>query len=205
MSFEWLDIAKEIQSVAQAGLEYSQNQYDIDRYRQLRELSMKIIHEYSNAPMEQIRDLFAGEKGYQTPKVDVRGVVFRKEKILMVREKIDGYWTLPGGWADVGYSPFENTAKEVFEEAGLNVKPIRLLAVFDKIKHAHPPDAYHVYKLFVLCSDSGGKITPGTETSDAKWFSRIEIPPLSYPRITKEQIQIMFEYLDNPHKDILCD
>ncbi len=205
MSFKWLDIAKEIQSVAQAGLEYSQNQYDIDRYRQLRELSVKIIHEYSNAPMEQIRNLFASEKGYQTPKVDVRGVVFRKGRILMVREKIDGYWTLPGGWADIGYSPFENAAKEVFEEAGLNVKPIRLLAVFDKLKHAHPPDAYHVYKLFILCLDSGGRIKSGTETLDVNWFARNEIPPLSQPRITKEQIQIMFEYFYNPQKDILCD
>jgi len=123
----------------------------------------------------------------------------------MVREKIDGYWTLPGGWADIGYSPFENAAKEVFEEAGLNVKPIRLLAVFDKLKHAHPPDAYHVYKLFILCLDSGGRIKSGTETLDVNWFARNEIPPLSQPRITKEQIQIMFEYFYNPQKDILCD
>lgn len=205
MSFKWLDIAKEMQSIAQAGLEYSGNPYDIDRYRQLRELSIKIVHEYSQTPMQKIRELFANETGYQTPKVDVRAVVFHKGKILMIRERIDDKWSLPGGWADVGYSPFEIASKEVWEEAGIKVDPKRLLAVFDKTKHTHPPDAYHVYKLFILCRYVDGDLNPGFETSDAKWFSRNKIPELSTPRITIEQIQSMFEYYDNPKKDILCD
>ncbi|MGD2035264.1 MAG: NUDIX hydrolase [Bacteroidales bacterium] len=205
MSFKWLDIAKELQSIAQAGLEYTTNPYDVERYMQLRELSVKIIHEYSHVPMQKIYELFASEKGYQTPKVDIRGVVFRKEKILMVKEKIDGNWSLPGGWADVGFSPFETAAKEIREEAGIIVEPAKLLAVFDKTKHNHPPDAYHVYKLFIECKDTGGAVKPGIETSDAGWFGRDEIPLLSEPRITIEQIRIMFNFYDHPGQPVLCD
>jgi ADP-ribose pyrophosphatase YjhB (NUDIX family) len=205
MAFDWLGIAKEIQSLAQAGLTYSENKYDLDRYRQLRELSVKIVHEYTDAPIEKIRDLFASEEGYQTPKVDVRAVIFRSGKILMVRESTDGFWTLPGGWADVGYSPYEIAVKEVFEEAGIKVTPSRLLAIFDKLKHPHPPDLYHVYKIFILCNDSGEDLCPGMEITEAQWVNRNEIPPLSLLRITKDQIQIMFEFYDNPGKEVMCD
>jgi ADP-ribose pyrophosphatase YjhB (NUDIX family) len=205
MAFNWLQIAKELQSLAQAGLTYGENKYDLDRYRQLRELSVRIMHEYTGTPIEKIHDLFANEEGYQTPKVDIRAVVFRSGKILMVRESIDGLWSLPGGWADVGYSPFEVAVKEVFEEAGIKVQPKRLLAVFDKMKHSHPPDRYHVYKLFILCKDSGQNIHSGMETTDVAWVGRDNIPPLSLLRITKEQILCMFDFYDNPEKSVMCD
>ncbi len=205
MSLHWLQIAKELQSIAQAGLTYSENKYDLDRYRQLRELSIKILHEYTDVPIEKIYTLFASEEGYQTPKVDIRSVVFRSGKVLMVRESIDGLWTLPGGWADIGYSPFEVAIKETFEEAGIHVKPMRLLAVFDKMKHSHPLDIYHVYKIFILCEDSGQDTHPGMETIDVGWFDRNGLPPLSLLRITKEQILTMFEFYDDPDKKVLCD
>lgn len=205
MALDWLLIAKEIQSIAQAGLTYSENKYDLDRYRQLRELSVRIIQEHTTLPVKKIKDLFVSEKGYLTPKVDVRGVVFRDDKILMVRESIDGLWTLPGGWADVNYSPFEIAAKEVFEEAGIEVKPHRLLAVFDKMKHSHPPDLYHVYKLFILCEDTGQTVKPGLETTDVGWFDRNNIPQLSLLRITHEQIVTMFKFYDKPNKEAICD
>ena len=123
----------------------------------------------------------------------------------MVRESIDGKWTLPGGWADVGYSPFEIAEKEIFEEAGIKVTPERLLAVFDKMKHSHPPDIYHVYKLFILCRDSGQEVKPGMETTDVGWFERDKNLPLSELRITREQINIMFDFYDNPGKEVICD
>ena len=205
MSFDWLQIAKEIQSISQAGLTYTENKYDIERYQRLRDLSVSILKEYTDAPVEKIRTLFTSEEGYQTPKIDVRGVIFREGKILMVRESIDGKWTLPGGWADVGYSPFEIAEKEIFEEAGIKVTPERLLAVFDKMKHSHPPDIYHVYKFFILCRDSGQDVKPGMETTDVGWFGRDENLPLSELRITREQINIMFDFYDNPEKDVLCD
>ena len=205
MTFNWLQVAKEIQSIAQAGLTYSENTFDRDRYQKLRDLSTKIMEEFTDAPQEKIRNLFASEKGYQTPKVDIRAVIFRNGKILMVRELLDGKWTLPGGWADVCYSPFEIAAKEVLEEAGIQVEPTRLLAVFDKMKHPHPPDIYHVYKLFILCKDSGSEVKPGLETTQADWFGRDEIPVLSELRITNEQIETMFDFYDHPEKDVLCD
>ena len=205
MAIDWIKIAKEIQAIAQAGLTYGENKYDIDRYQQLRRLSVQIVADHTDEPIEKITSIFASEEGYQTPKVDVRGVVFRNGKILMVRESIDGKWTLPGGWADVNYSPFEIATKEVWEEAGIEVNPVRLLAVFDKMKHPHPPDLYHVYKLFILCEDSGQQTKPGMETTDVDWVDRNKIPELSELRITKEQILTMFEFLDNPDKDVMCD
>ncbi len=205
MGTNWLDIAKRIQAIAQAGLEYGQDKYDLDRYQQLRSLSVEIMHGLTDEPVEKITELFASEKGYQTPKVDVRGVVFRDNKILMVQEGVDGGWTLPGGWADVGYSPLEIAAKEVWEEAGLKVEPKRLLAVLDKTKWPMPVDKYHIYKLYILCKDSGGDIYPGMETLDVKWMDRSENLALSTPRTCKEQIDLMFEYYDNPKKPITCD
>lgn len=205
MSFDWLDITKRLQSIAQAGLTYGADKYDLERYQIIRDISVEIMQNYTDAPLEKVISLFASETGYQTPKVDIRGVVFRDNQLLMVQEGADSNWTLPGGWADVCYSPFEIAEKEVWEEAGLKVKPKRLLAVFDKLKHAHPQDEYHVYKLFILCEDLGGEIKPGMETLDVMWMDRKERLPLSIPRITQDQINTMFEYLDNPEKDVLCD
>jgi ADP-ribose pyrophosphatase YjhB (NUDIX family) len=205
MNFNWLILAQKIQSIAQAGLTYSENPYDLNRYEQLRQLVTEILHHYTGVEMEKIVNLIEYEKGYLTPKVDVRGVVFRGDKILMVRERIDGQWSVPGGWADVGLTPFEVAEKEVREESGLTVRAIRLLAVLDKKCHNHPPDLYHVYKLFVLCEEKGGAMTSGLETSEIGFFQQHDLPPLSKNRITEEQINLLFEYRDNPGKDTLCD
>lgn len=204
--FNWLTIAKELQAIAQTGLTFTENKYDDERYQMIRAISVRILNEYTDAPIEKIRDVFAFETGYQTPKVDIRGVVFRDNKILMIKEDVDGKWTLPGGWADIGLSPFEIAKKEVFEEAGLEVTPKRLLAVYDKAKDPdHPQDYYHIYKLFILCADSGGEVKTGMETTDVGWFNLDEIPELSTPRITMKQIRRMFEYKDNPGLEVDCD
>ncbi len=200
-----LEIAKQIQSIAQAGLTYSENKYDLDRYQQLREISVNLLHELTGEDIFKIKDLFTFEKGYQTPKVDIRGVVFKGEKILMVRETIDGKWSIPGGWADIGLTPFEVARKEVLEESGLEVKPIRLLAVHDKKRHPHPIDIYHVYKMFILCNVTGGNLHGSMETSEVKWVGLDELPTLSEFRITESQIKLMFEYKNNPGKEVSCD
>jgi len=200
-----LEMAKRLQALAQAGLTYCENKYDIDRYQQLRELSVEILNELTGEDVLIIKDLFTFEKGYQTPKVDIRGVVFKEDKILMVRETIDGNWSLPGGWADIGLTPFEVAKKEVFEESGLEVRPIRLLAVHDKKCHPHPVDIYHVYKMFILCEITGGELRGSIETSEVNWFGLNELPPLSELRVTASQIQLMFEYKENPDKDVICD
>jgi ADP-ribose pyrophosphatase YjhB (NUDIX family) len=205
MNFDWLLLAKKLQSIARAGLTYSENPFDINRYEQLQQLTTEILHHYTGTDMDKISDLIRSEKGYLTPKVDVRGVIFRDDEILLVREKVDGNWSVPGGWADVGLTPFEVAEKEVWEETGLTVKAKRLLAVLDKKCHDHPPDLFHVYKLFVCCEETGGALSGGLETSDAGFFTRDNLPALSKNRITREQIDLLFEYKNNPDKETICD
>lgn len=201
----WLEVAQKLQALAQAGLTYSHNEFDIDRYQQLRTLAVEIVSKHIEREESLIRDSFATEKGYPTPKVDIRAVIFRSGKILLVKEKMDGNWSVPGGWADIGLSPFEIAKKEVYEEAGLEVIPIRLLAVLDKKKHNHPPDIFHSYKLFILCFEKGGSLKSGMETLDAGFFDENEIPPLSLERNTPEQIALMFDYYKNPERAVICD
>jgi ADP-ribose pyrophosphatase YjhB (NUDIX family) len=203
--YAWLDMAKRMQALAQSGLEYSDNKYDRDRYQQMRQLSLEIMQDFTELKMDKLVGVFASEQGYQTPKVDVRGVVFRGDQILMVRETIDGNWSLPGGWADVGLTPSEVAIKEVWEESGLVVVPERLLAVLDKKRHNHPPDMFHIYKIFILCRETGGELKGGMETSETGFFGPDKFPPLSVPRITAEQISLMYEYKNDPLKPASFD
>lgn len=205
MNHLFLDYAKKIQSIAQIGLAYTENPYDIERYEQLRQISFEMMETLSNTKVEIIHDLFEHEKGYQTPKVDVRGVVFRGDEILMVQEKADKRWTLPGGWADIGYTPNEIAVKEVWEESGLVVEPVRLLAVLDKKCHNHPPTPWYSYKIFILCAELGGELHASVETLDARFFPLDKLPPLSMDRITEEQIKLMYEFKANPERIVVCD
>jgi len=197
MQLKWLEWAKQIQAISQAGLAYSKDMYDLERFEMLRDLSVEILSEYTGVEQEQVRSLFAGEKGYATPKVDVRAVVFRNERLLLVREKADGDWALPGGWADIGLSPKEVVAKEVLEESGLIVEPVRLLGVLDKKFHDHPPEPWHVYKMFILCEETGGEAQAGMETMEVGFFSKDRLPPLSQERNTLKQVLWLFETKGN--------
>lgn len=170
MDNTWLEAVKRIQAIAQNGLAYSQNVYDIERYEELRRISVEMMAVISETCISAVKNLFAGETGYQTPKVDIRAVVFREGKVLLVKETADGCWSLPGGWADVGLSPGDVVVKEVREEAGLQVKPRRLLGILDKKFHPHPPSPYHTYKVFILCESIGGETGCGTETCDVSFF-----------------------------------
>lgn len=205
MEVKWLEWAKQIQAIAQTGLTYSKDIYDIERYEQLRQLSIETLSGYTYAGTDKIKLTFASDTGYATPKVDVRAVVFQDERILLVREKIDGAWALPGGWADIGLSPSEVAVKEVEEESGYRVKPIRLLAVLDKKFHNHPPEPYHVYKLFVLCEIIGGEALSGIETSEVAFFGMDELPELSQERNTEAQVKTMFQFLSNPNLETILD
>lgn len=205
MTQKWLEWAKEIQAISQAGLAYSKDIYDIERFEQLRDLSVSILHEYTEIEHGKIRSLFASDTGYPTPKVDVRGVVFQDGAILMVRERLDGAWALPGGWADVGLSAKEVAVKEIREESGYDVLPIRLLAVLDKKFHDHPPASQHVYKIFIQCELTGGQASGGLETTEVAFFGEDNLPELSLERNTEVQVKAMFEYLRNPEKDVWFD
>ncbi len=197
MAYEWLELVKNLQSIAQAGLTYSKDPYDKDRYTQLLQMSYEILSKNSNLSVERLESLYAREMGYLTPKVDVRALVFRDDGLLFVREHIDGKWSLPGGWADVGYTAAEVVVKEVEEEAGLKVSVSRLLAVLDKKCHPHPPDIYHVYKMFFLCEEIGGEKMPGLETSEVAFFNIGQLPDLSLERNTPSQIHMLYELLQS--------
>lgn len=205
MSNQWLEWAKRIQALSQTGLTYSKDIYDIERYEELRKVSVEIMIEYTELEMSKIKDLFTNETGYQTPKVDVRGVVFKNDQILMVKENSDHKWALPGGFCDIGLSPSENVVKEIKEESGYDVIPIRLIALLDKNKHPHPPDPYHYYKIFFLCEIIGGEATIGIETNNIQFFSEHNLPQLSTNRNTESQINTLFEFLRNPGKETLFD
>lgn len=202
---KWLKWAKEIQAIAQTGLAYSKDVYDRERYESLRQISIDILAHYTSIDEQIIKITFASETGYATPKVDIRGVVFQDNKILMVREKSDGAWALPGGWADIGLSPSEVVVKEIKEESGYDVKPLRLLAVLDKKYHDHPPDPYHVYKLFIECSIIGGQGQSGVETSEIGFFTENKLPKLSEERNTEKQIKRMFDLHRDPSGSVICE
>ena len=204
-----LSIAKRLQSIAQTGIFYSKDMpFDRERYEEISELSVQMLSNLTDEPIEKIGNLFTQERnGYQTPKVDIRAVIFNESgEILMVKEKVDGCWSLPGGWADVGYTPSEVAVKEVREETGLEVKTVRILAVIDKRNHLHPPEGWYVYKIFILCEKIGGNIlTDTTETSDIQYYSLETLPPLSESRNVYSQIKMMFEYRDDLNKAVYLD
>jgi ADP-ribose pyrophosphatase YjhB (NUDIX family) len=199
MDPNWLKWAKQLAALAQDGLTYSDNEYEIDRYRQIRRIAAEMMAAGFDLDAQAFVDLFAQEQGYATPKVDVRGAVFRDGKILLVKEKIDGGWTLPGGWADPGQSPSEAAAREVFEEAGFEVRVVKLAAVYDRSKHPHlPPMPFHLYKLFFLCEITGGQAQESHETTGVAFFAEDAIPePLSISRTLPFQIARMFEHHRN--------
>ncbi len=201
---KWLNWAKQIQGIAQTGLAYSKDVYDKERYEQLRTLSLEIMEQYTEVESSKLAELFAGEYGYATPKVDIRGVVVQEGKILLVREKKEGEWSLPGGWADLLLSPSEIAVKEVREESGFEVRALRLLAVLDNHKH-NPPAPYHAYKMFIHCDITGGGAKEGLETNGVQFFREDELPQLSEARNTEKQVRLMFELLRHPERIPIFD
>ena len=197
---------KRIQALAEIGLEYSNSNYDKERYDEIQEICLEMLEDLTDIPVAKIRPIIQEKNGYKTPKVDVRAVVFNAEgQILLVQEKVDGCWSLPGGWADVGYTPRQIAEKECFEEAGLTVKATRLLAVMDKTAQLMPPEFEYVYKLFILCEPLDNRIAIGEETIGVDWFSEHHLPELSKPRNIESQIHLMFQYLRGEITEVFLD
>ena len=190
--------AKKLAAIAQNGLLYSENPFDIERYEKLRAIASEMLSKVSEEKKEAILALFRGEVGYATPKVDVRGVVFENDSLLLVKEREDSLWTLPGGWADIGDSPAEAVVREIFEESGYRARALKILAVLDKDKQGHPPCPVHIYKLFVECALTGGEAKASIETDGAAFFREGEIPELSLGRTTPAQIRRLFEHHRHP-------
>ncbi|PFT49780.1 NUDIX hydrolase [Priestia megaterium] len=205
MEHKWLDWAKQLQSLAQAGLAYSKDIYDVERFELIRNISVEMLSQQTGMEMTVIKDLFASETGYATPKVDIRAVIFKDNKILMVKENSDGSWSLPGGWADIGLTPSEVAVKEVKEESGFDVKAVKLLAVMDMKCHPHPPSPFHIYKMFIQCEIIGGQPMKGVETSAVEFFAENKLPSLSIARNTQTQIEMAFKHLYNPKEPVYFD
>jgi ADP-ribose pyrophosphatase YjhB (NUDIX family) len=195
---KWLEWSTRLQALAQSGLTYAQNPFEIERYEAVREIAAEMVAAHSDLDLETVRATFARERGYATPKVDVRGVVIEDNRVLLVKERKDGLWTLPGGWVDVGEPPSMAVVREVYEESGYRTRAVKLLALYDRNKHAHPPSLHHIYKLFFQCQLVGGSPAESVETEGAMFFCEVEIPDLSLPRVTPAQIARFFEHHRHP-------
>lgn len=205
MSYKWLEWAQRIQSISQAGLTFSSDAFDRERYEELRTISAEIMASHSESEMQKIQELFVEEKGYPTPKIDVRGVVFQDDQILLVKETHDNKWALPGGFCEIGLSAAENVVKEIREESGYIVQPKKLVALMDMNKYSSIPQAFHYYKVFIQCEITGGQPITGIETAEIGFFTENNLPELSVKRNTSEQIHILFEYNRDLYKETWID
>lgn len=204
MNEKWLEWAVELQSLAQAGLTYGKDAYDIERYERIRDISAEMIASKVDISIEKVKTLFCNETGYQTPKLDTRAAIFENGKILLVREN-NGKWSLPGGWVDVNTSVKENIIKETKEESGLDVNVDKIIAVQDRAKHNLPVYAYSVCKIFALCSVIGGKFEENIETTEFRYFSENELPELATEKNNEEQIIMCFKAYHSNHWETLFD
>jgi len=201
---QWLEWAKELQFLAQTGLTYSKDVFDIERFERIREISAEIISAQSELSLEKVKDLFCNETGFQTPKLDTRAAIFKEDKILLVKER-NGTWSLPGGWVDVNQTVKSNTEKEVEEEAGLKVEATRIIAVQDRNMHNVPPYAYNVCKIFVLCEILSGYFQPNIETTESDYFRLEELPLLAEEKNNEEQIKMCFTAYHDKNWQVLFE
>jgi ADP-ribose pyrophosphatase YjhB (NUDIX family) len=194
----WLAWAREIQALAQTGLHYAPDGYHRERYRRLNEIAAEIAAEHTGLEKEKLEAMFLEARGYATPKIDVRGAVFRGGKILLVRERVDGGWCMPGGWGDVGELPSKMVEREVLEESGVTARAARIVGVFDANREDADREVMHAYKIVFLCDDLGGEPRPSDETSAAGFFGRDEIPPLSLGRTSPRNLEQVFAHFTDP-------
>ena len=194
----WLQWAKRLQAAAQNGLAYNSDPFNVERYTAIHAIALEMMSTYAQVDHAVLADLFDRQTGHATPKIDVRGVVFRDDGILLVREASDDLWSLPGGWADVYDTPSDATVREIFEESGFRTRAVKLLALLDRTKQGHPAIPFHAYKAVFLCEIEAGEATPSSETTDIGFFAEDALPPLSLGRVTPRQIQRFFEQRRHP-------
>ncbi len=194
---KWIEWAREIFSLSQAGLAYSKNEFDLERYRRLQEITAEMIASQSDLEKEAVLKSFSMQAGYATPKIDVRGAVVHEGKILLIQERMDGRWAMPGGWADLGDAPASVAEREVWEESGYRVKAEKVVAVLDA-NRIEPMEFYHAYKIIFLCSLQGGESRTSYETLDVNFFDPGDLPPLSLFRTNEAMLQEVFAHVQDP-------
>lgn len=201
----WLDWAREIQALAQTGLHYAENEFQRQRYQRLMEIAAEIVSEQSNLKYPAVLQAFMGPIGYTTPRIDVRGAVFKADQLLLVRERMDGGWTMPGGWADVGDIPSQAAEREVWEEAGFRVKAHKVIGVYDANRVGRL-ELFHAFKIVFLCDLIDGEAKTSLETSEVAFFSQQELPKvLSGERTRLRHIYDAFACLENPDCSTVFD
>ena len=207
MSHElWRESLKRIRAIAQTGLTYSRDPYDLERYQELESMALSLLAKLLDASPEVVRSVYLPEKGYPAPKVDVRAGVFREGRVLLVRETADGRWTLPGGWGDEHESPRASIEREVLEESGYEVRVERLIAVKDRHLHPYTPKRLErIYKLFFLCELTGGEPTTSLETDGVDFFAADDLPPLSLGRTLPEDVALLCDYRETPDRPCYVD
>lgn len=193
-----LEWARKLRAIAQNGLAFSRDPFDRERYAELEALAAGMLGVELGAPPEALRALWKDEQGYATPKVDVRGGVFRDDQVLLVRERSDGRWTLPGGWADVNDAPSEAVEREILEESGYRARAVKLAMLIDKSRHPHPPGIWHIYKLFFVCELEGGAATVSEETDAVEFHPVTSLPELSTGRVLGAQIERLYQHRLDP-------
>ncbi len=199
-SLRWLDWARRLQAIAQTGLTYTTDPYDQERFRSIRQIAAEMLAAHSEIEPGTALEMFSVDAGHATPKVDVRAAVFRGESVLLVRERSDGAWTLPGGWADPGEPPSTAVVREVREESGYETRALRLLALLDRDTQGHPPAPFYAYKLFFECELlQEGLLPENVETDEAAFFDKQALPTLSLARVTPVEIARLFHLHKNPH------
>jgi ADP-ribose pyrophosphatase YjhB (NUDIX family) len=198
MSDMWVNWVRRLQSIAQNGRNYCKNEFDLQRYQQVEDVAAEIAAKHSDGELDTIKAMFRQETGPATPKIDVRAAVISENKILLVKERGDG-WTLPGGWVDPGESPSEAAVRETKEESGYDVDAVRLMAIYDRDRQGHPPCPFHVYKLIFLCNLVGGSAKTSLETEAACFFGEDELPALSESRILSPQVKRAFAFARDPN------
>ncbi|MBS0378210.1 MAG: NUDIX hydrolase [Proteobacteria bacterium] len=193
-----LEWARRVQAIAQNGLAFSKDPYDLERYRQLTELAAQVLTTELAVPQPVAQAFWEGQYGYATPKVEVRGGVFEEGRVLLVRERTDGRWTLPGGWVDVNDAPAHAVEREILEESGYRARAVKLAALIDRNRHPHPPSVHHIYKLLFVCDLEGGTAVTSLETDAVDFFALDALPELSRGRILGSQIARLYQHRLDP-------
>ncbi len=195
MSERTLEIARRLHALARTGLHFCREEYDRQRYEEIETLAVELLAGPDTGEMQRLTRLWAGDQGYVTPKVEVRAATFDADgRVLLVRERLDGRWTLPGGWADVNESPAQSVEKEIEQESGYRARAVKLAALYDRSRHGHGPTLFHSWKAFFLCEIEGGEARTSYETDAVEWYALDALPAMSLGRSTPQQVRRMREH-----------
>lgn len=198
MSERYLQLVRRLHALARTGQFFGSNEYDRERYVEIEAIAVELIAGGEPEDRERLSLLWAQESGYVTPKIDVRGAVFDARNVLLVRERGDGLWTLPGGWADINEAPAQAVTKEIEQESGFQARAVKLAALYDKQRHGHGASFFHTWKAFFVCEVTGGEARGSYETDAVSFFDIDTLPPMSLGRSTPQQVRRMHEHYLRP-------